>query len=202
MKTLASLGLLFITAATLNAAEPLLLRGETLPVLAAPTLKEALAPEWKIAHGTYEPKDGVLVCAEKPENKHVAVLWHEVAWNTGVIECEFRFDGARVLILGCDGKLPTGLAHVGRVVISPKQISLAEDSIKPSHTLAKQTADLASGQWHKLRFEWQGDEIAVRVNDVTVRTKHDYLRTEKTRSWIAVGGNSLSIRALKISGKP
>ena len=202
MCALGVLAVLFLIGIPLSAAEPLLLRGETLPMLAAPTLREPLAVEWKIAHGTYEPKDSVLVCAEKPENKHVAVLWHEVAWNTGVIECEFRFDGARVLIFGCDGKLPTGLAHVGRVVISPKQISLAEDSVKPSRTLAKHAADLASGKWHTLRFEWQGDQIAVRVNDVKVETKHDYLRTEKTRSWIAVGGNSLSIRALKISGKP
>jgi hypothetical protein len=161
---------------------------EDLPVLATPDFQSPLDATWKIAHGTYEPKDGVLVCAEKPENKHVAVLWHQVGWNSGVIECEFRFDGSKILILGCDGTTPKGLAHIGRVVIGPKMISIAEDSVKPSHTIAKAPADLKTGVWHRLSFAWSGDRISLKVNDLI--------------SWIAVGGQTASIRALKISGKP
>lgn len=178
-----------------------LLANETLPVLAAPDLKSPLDASWKIAHGTYEPKDGMLICAEKPENKHVAVIWHQVGWNSGVIECEFRFDGSKSLILGCDGNTAKGLTHVGRIAISPKQISIAEDSVKPSHTLAKLPADLKSGVWHKLRFEWKGDQIAMQVNELRLQAQHAYLSTDKTRSWIAVGGQTASLRALKISGK-
>lgn len=179
-----------------------LVTGETLPVLAAPDFKSPLDAAWKVVHGTYDSRDGVLVCAEKPEDKHVAVLWHQVGWSTGVIECEFRFDGSKSLILGCDGNTPRGLAHVGRVVITPVLISLAEDSVKPSHTLEKTPADLKSGQWHKLRFEWKGDQIAVTVNDLALQARHEYLRSDKTRSWIAVGGRTASIRSIKISGKP
>lgn len=175
---------------------------EDLPVLATPDFQSPLDATWKIAHGTYEPKDGVLVCAEKPENKHVAVLWHQVGWNSGVIECEFRFDGSKILILGCDGTTPKGLAHIGRVVIGPKMISIAEDSVKPSHTIAKAPADLKTGVWHRLSFAWSGDRISLKVNDLIVETVHPYLATGKTRSWIAVGGQTASIRALKISGKP
>ena len=175
---------------------------EDLPVLATPDFQSPLDATWKIAHGTYEPKDGVLVCAEKPENKHVAVLWHQMGWNSGVIECEFRFDGSKILILGCDGTTPKGLAHIGRVVIGPKMISIAEDSVKPSHTIAKAPADLKTGVWHRLSFAWSGDRISLKVNDLIVETVHPYLATGKTRSWIAVGGQTASIRALKISGKP
>jgi len=175
---------------------------EDLPVLAAPDLKSPLDATWKIAHGTYEPKDGVLVCAEKPENKHVAVLWHQVGWNSGVIECEFRFDGSKILILGCDGQTPKGLAHIGRVVITPKMISIAEDSLKPSHIIAKAPADLKSGEWHRLSFAWSGDRITLKVNDLAIDASHTYLASAKSRSWIAVGGQTASIRALKISGKP
>jgi len=39
------------------------LLAEELPVLAAPDFKSPLDSAWKIAHGTYEPMDGVLVCA-------------------------------------------------------------------------------------------------------------------------------------------
>lgn len=190
--------LLTLLCGHLSAAD---LVSETLPIVAAPDFKSPLDAPWKIVHGTYEPKDGVLVCAENPENKHVAVIWHQVGWNTGVIECEFRFDGSKSLILGCDGQTEKGLAHIGRVVITPKMISLADDAAKPSHTLAKEVADLASGQWHKLRFEWKGDQIAVRVNGIAIQAQHPYLATGKTRSWFAVGGQTASIRALKISGK-
>ena len=193
MKLLPLLALLAITGPLL-AEEP--------PVLASPDFKSPLGPAWKIAHGTYEPKDGVLVCAEKPENKHVAVLWHQVGWNSGVIECEFRFDGSKSLILGCDGTTPKGLAHIGRVVITPKMISIAEDSVKPSHTLAKAPADLQSGVWHHLTFAWSGDHITLKVNDLMVESAHAYLASAKSRSWIAVGGQTASIRALKISGRP
>lgn len=190
--------LLTLLCGHLSAAD---LVNETLPIVAAPDFKSPLDANWKIVHGTYEPKDGVLVCAEKPENKHVAVIWHQVGWNTGLIECEFRFDGSKSLIIGCDGQTEKGLTHVGRVVVTPKMISLADDATKPSHTLAKEAADLASGQWHKLRFEWKGDQIAVRVNDIAIQAQHPYLATGKTRSWFAVGGQAASIRALKISGK-
>ena len=189
-----------LLASSLAFADPLV-TGD-LPVVAAPDLKSPLDDKWKIAHGTYEPKDGVLICAEKPENKHVAVLWNLVGWNTGVIECEFRFDGSKSLIIGCDGTTPKGPAHVGRVSISPKQISLAEDSVKPSHIIAKLPADLKSGEWHKLRFEWLGDQIAIQLNDLKLQARHEYLATPKMRSWIAVGGQTAAIRALKISGKP
>lgn len=178
------------------------LLAEELPLLASPDFKTPLDASWKIAHGRYEPQEGVLVCAEKPENKHVAVLWHQVGWNTGVIEFEFRLDGSRSLIIGCDGTTTAGLTHVGRLVVTPKQISLAEDSVKPSRPLSKQPADLKSGVWHKLRLEWQGDHIVARINDLELSAKQAFLATPKTRSWIAVGGQTASLRSLKIRGKP
>ncbi len=190
----------FLALSFLALPSALLAAGDPLPVLAAPDFKTPLDSAWKIAHGRYEPKDGVLVCSELPENKHVAVLWHQIGWDTGVIECEFRFDGSRSLILGSDTAGPQGFTHVGRVVITPTQISLAEDSIKPSHTLAKIPATLAVGQWHTLRLEWRGDRLAVRVNALTLETQHAFFATAKARSWIAVGGQTTSIRALTIRG--
>lgn len=187
-------------ALALPAAEPLI--RENLPVLAEPDLRAPLSAEWKVVHGHYEARNGELVCAEKPEDKHVAVLWHLAGWNTGVIECEFRFDGARSLILGGDGQTAKGMAHIGRVVVTPKQISIAEDSVKPSRTLAKLAADLKPGVWHRLRFEWQGDRIALQVNGQTLQAGAPWLANPKTRSWIAVGGQTAALRALTVRGKP
>jgi hypothetical protein len=101
-----------------------------------------------------------------------------------------------------DGNTAAGLKHVGRFVVTPKQISIAEDSIKPSQTLAKLPADLKSGVWHKLHLEWNGDQIAIQLDELALQARHAFLATPKTRSWIAVGGQTASIRGLKISGKP
>jgi hypothetical protein len=172
-----------------------------LPVIAAPDFHSPLPVEWKIAHGTWEPKGGILSAAELPQNKHVAVIWHQVAWQQGIIECEFQFEGASTFIIGCDGNTAKGLKHIGRAVITPKMLSLAEDSAKPSAVLAKQPTELKPGQWHRLRMVWQGGKIILQVNDSRVEATHDYLASQKTRSWLAVGKEHLRVRALKISGK-
>ena len=172
-----------------------------LPIVATPDFKSPLPAEWKIAHGTWVPKEGILQAAELPENKHVAVIWHQVGWQQGVVECEFQFDGARTFIVGCDGMTTKGLKHIGRAVISPKMISIAEDSAKPSAVLAKQAVDLKAGVWHKLRFEWQGGKITLQVNDTRIEATHDYLTSHKTRSWLAVGHEHLRIRGFKILGQ-
>ena len=174
----------------------------TLPVLAAPDLRSPLDGKWKIAHGSYEPKEGVLVCAENPANKHVAVIWHLAGWNQGTVDMEFKLDGSKILIVGCDGDTPKGLSHIGRVVITPKLVSIADDAAKPSHTLAKAPCDLASGVWHKLHIAWSGDKIDATVNDAKVTAAYPYLASNKTRSWIAVGGQTASLRNIRICGRP
>jgi hypothetical protein len=177
-----------------------LVASAALPLLAAPDFKLPLGPHWQIAHGTYEPVDGVLVCAERPTDKHAGVLWHQVGWDTGVMECEFRFDGARNFILGCDSNGPRGFAHVGRAIITPQQICLAEDSVKPSHTLVKLAVNLSPGRWHHARLEWRGDRMVLEVDGAAVRTQHAFLATPKARSWLAVGGQTVAVRALTIRG--
>jgi len=176
------------------------LLAEELPVLAAPDFTSPLDASWKIAHGSYEPKEGVLVCAEKTENKHAAVLWHQVGWNTGVVEMEFRMDGSKVLILGCDGTTAAGLKHVGRFVVTPKQISIAEDSVKPSHTIATLPMAVKPNEWHKLHVEWQGDQMAAILDGKELRAQHPFLATKKARSWLAAG-KSVKVRKLTISGE-
>ena len=37
---------------------------------------------------------------ELPAEKHAAVLWHQVALQTGAVECEFMLDGGKTLIFG------------------------------------------------------------------------------------------------------
>lgn len=188
------LPLLFASVSRLAAAD--------LPVVAQPDLKSPLPAEWSIRHGTWDVKDGEMRVAELPENKHAAVLWHQVPLQSGRVECEFQFDGARVFILGCDGA-----RHIGRVVVQPKTLRLFDDTSEvkgkvPSTKLAEASLDLKPGQWYKLTYTWSGDEMTAKLGEASIKASHPNLGKKKARWWFAVGGASVSVRNIKVSGTP
>lgn len=129
-----------------------------------------------------------------PEQKHAAVLHHLVGLESAVIECEFRFDEAGAFLIGCDSD-----KHVGRVVIKPTGMDIAEDSVKPSHTIESLKAPVKVGEWHRLRVEWQGDRMAASLDGQEIRAQHSFLATPKARSWLALS-KTVQVRGLKISG--
>jgi len=192
------LGLLNLVAVSVSCAEPPkpLSPAGTLPVIAAPSLIEPLSAPWSVAHGTWTPENGVLNVVELPENKHVAVLHHKVGLESALVECEFRFDGPGVFLIGCDGG-----KHIGRVVVRPDGMSIAEDSAKPSHTLETLKAPVTAGGWHQLRVEWKGDSMVAALDGQEIRAQHPFLASPKSQSWLAVG-KTAQLRALKISGIP
>ena len=93
-------------------------------LVAQPDLKQPLGPEWNSPYGSWDVKDGELIIAEHPEDKHAAVLWHQVALQSAIIECEIQFEGGSGFLIGCDA--PN--RHVGRLVVTAKNAKLAEDS--------------------------------------------------------------------------
>ena len=187
--TLLATGLLLVGCAS----GPLLVEAEP-PVIVAPDLKSAFAEPWKIPHGEWKPVDGVLRMTEIPARKHVPVLQHWVGLKTAVIELDFRQDVPTTFYIGCDAD-----KHVGRVVITPKEVHIAEDSVKPSHILARIPLETVKGQWRHVRVEWTGDRMAVRIDGQELSAQHPFLATPKTRSWIA-GAKSAEVRNLVIKG--
>jgi hypothetical protein len=177
------------------ASGPLLVEAEP-PVIVAPDLKSAFAEPWKIPHGEWKPDGGVLRMTEIPARKHVPVLQHWVGLKTAVIELEFRQDAPTTFYIGCDAE-----KHVGRVVITPKEVTIAEDSVKPSHILARMPLEPIKGQWRHVRVEWTGDRMAVRIDGKELQARHPFLATPKTRSWIA-GAKSAEVRNFIIKGVP
>lgn len=185
------------TAAFADDAKSLLIQPGK--VVAQPDLKQPLGAEWKAVKGTWEPKDGELVCAEVPADKHSAVLWHQVGLQSAVIECEFLFDGGKVFIIGCD----TDKKHVGRVTITPKLARITEDAsaVKgktPPKTLAEAALDLKPGQWYPARLEWTGDKMAARVAGKELRGENEKLSVPKARWWFAVGGAKVRVKNVKV----
>lgn len=172
---------------------PLLVQEEP-PVVVAPDLNSPFGEPWKIPHGEWKPDGGVLRMTEIPARKHVPVLQHWVGLKTAVIELEFRQDVPAIFYVGCDAE-----KHVGRVVISPGSVLIAEDSVKPSHILARMPLETVKGQWRHIRVEWTGDRMAVRIDGKELSASHPFLATPKTRSWIA-GAKAAEVRNFVIRG--
>jgi len=182
-------------------AKPLLNQpGKT---ISAPDLKEPLGSEWSIAKGKWELADGILAVTNIPDQNHIPVL-HLATGPTPLIwECEFKFNNGKAFLVGCDA----AAKHCGRVVIAPKSFKIAEDSTEvkgktPSDTLKETTVDLKSGDWHTLRVEYAGDQLAARLDGQDLTAQHPYLATPKVRWWFAAA-DGVQIRNVRVTeGQP
>ncbi|HRH94856.1 MAG TPA: hypothetical protein PLB55_02925 [Prosthecobacter sp.] len=194
--TLALAALLAVSSFTFAGDAKPLLHEHALPMLAAPDFKGPLDASFSIAKGRWTPEGGVLSVLDLPEEKHIPVLHHKVGLASATIEVEFLIEGPGSFLVGCDSD-----KHVGRVVINAAGLSIAEDSVKPSHTIAKLPMAVRPNEWHKLRVEWKGDQMAASLDGQELRAQHAFLATPKARSWLAAG-KSVKVRNLKISGSP
>jgi hypothetical protein len=198
MKSLPAIALLLLVTPTLaEEAKPLLVQPGK--VVAQPDLKEPLGAEWSVRKGTWDLKDGEFVVAEVPAEKHSAVLWHQVALQSAVIDCEFLFDGASGFLIGCD----SANKHVGRLVITRKSAKISEDStevkgVHPGQTLGETKLDLKTGEWYPVHFEWTGDKMAARIDGKEIQGQHPTFSTVKARWWFAVGGAKMRVRNVKV----
>lgn len=195
MKPFAALFVFLTVAASAQTDKPLL-HERTLPSVAAPSLKEPLPAPFNTVKGKWTIENGTLKVTNLPQEKHIPVLHHNVGLRAAIIECEFRFDGPGPFLIGCDAA-----KHVGRVVVNATSLSIAEDSIAPSHTIAKLPLKVKPDEWHQLRVEWKGDEMAARLDGKELRAQHAHLGTPKSRTWLAAG-QDVKIRNLKINGEP
>jgi hypothetical protein len=171
-----------------------MLNEQPLPSLAAPSFKEALGADWNVARGKWVPDAGVLHMIDIPEQKHVPVLHHKIGLSAAVIELDFRQNAPGGFLVGCDST-----KHVARVVVTPTALSIAEDSVAPSHTIATTKVTAKQGEWHHLRVEWKGDEMAANLDGVELKAKHPFIATEKARSWLA-GTKSADVKNFTING--
>ena len=198
---LASICLLFPLAQPLSASEPLLLRS-TQKVITQPDFKQPLGPEWSTGKGKWEPAEGTLKVTDIPDEHHIPVLHLATGQVDLIWECEFLFNAGKSFLVGCDAQ-----KHVGRVVIGPKSFKICEDSTEvkgktPSHTLTETGVDLKADEWHKLRVESFGDQIAARLDGVELVAQHAYLATPKVRWWFAAA-DTVQIRNVRITeGQP
>ena len=190
--------LLVVSTCLADDAKPLFIAAGKL--IAQPDLKSPLGPEWWVAKGTWQAKDGVLTGTIIAEENHAAVLQLATKAPEVVWECEFRLRDAKVFYVGFDG----ADHHVGRVIVTPAKAKLCEDStevkgVSPVHTLTETAVELKPDDWQHLRVEQTGEKLAARLNDVELQAEHPYLSTPKTRWWFAVGGGTAEMRNVRVS---
>lgn len=190
---LTALLLSFTLPALARDEQPIIL-SETPALIAEPDLKTPLDETFRVAHGEWTPVNGEISVVNIPEEKHIPVLHHLVGLESAVIELEFQFAGPGNILVGCDSD-----KHIGRVVINAAGMSIAEDSVKPSHTIATLKVEAKPEKWHRLRVEWTGDKMAASLNGKDLSAEHPYLATAKKRSWLAAG-DGVKIRNLRFSG--
>ena len=192
MKTIFAFAGLILSVGYLHAAEA--------TIVAQPDLNGPLPKEWLARVGTWNVEHGEISAAEIPTDKHAAVLWHQVPMQAGAVDCEFKFDGAKVFILGCDGQ-----KHIGRLVITTKGMTLVDDSTevkgKSSGTkLAEAKLDLKPGEWYPLHYEWSGERMAAKIGELgSIEATNANLSKKKERWWFAVGGEKMKIRSVKVT---
>ena len=167
-------------------------------VISAPDFKQPLSSEWSVAKGKWEPANGVLAVTNIPDQNHIPVLHLTTGPVNVVWECEFKFNAGKAFLVGCDGQ-----KHVGRVVIGPKNFKICEDSTEvkgkvPSHTLNETPVDLKSDDWHTLRVDYAGDQMAARLDGKDLFAQHAYLATPKVRWWFAAA-DGVEIRNVRVA---
>jgi len=172
-------------------------------VISLPDLTQPLGSEWSVGKGKWDVADGLLTVTDIPEEMHIPVLHLATGPVPVILECEFRYNAGKSFLVGFDG----AAKHCGRVVINLKKATLCEDSTEvkgktPSHVLAEMPVDLNPDDWQKLRVEYAGEKLAIRLNGQELRAEHPYLGMPKVRWWFAAQ-SGVQVRNVRVSeGQP
>jgi hypothetical protein len=152
---------------------------------------------WQSGKGRWEMKDGVLVGAEKPDEKHGAMLTKPgLAFHDAAVQVSFRLDGARAFTLDANAK--------GRIIA----VSISSTSLKLTRSLEggdrMEVLDtvplkLEPGTWHTLLLEMQGKEVVASIDGKeAVFGAGERIDVDKTSVQLRVGGESAAFKDLSV----
>jgi hypothetical protein len=165
----------------------------------------SVAPQWRIAKGSWKIVDGAWQGAEIPADMHGAVARYPLAFTDGVLEFDFRLDGAKGISLSInDAK-----GHVCRLSIRPTGFQVTKDDHDhggPDRrvVLADEQRPLQSGAWYHARVELAGPKMTAQIGDAAepgrkVGGEHAMLGVTKANFGFTVSGSSASFKNLKVS---
>lgn len=160
----------------------------------------SVAKSWRVAKGEWKIVDGAWQGAELPADKHGAVARYPLEFTDGVIEFDFRLDGAKGISLS----LNDAKGHVARLSINPAGFQLTKDDHDhegPDRrvVLEKKTISFAPGSWHHVRVEFAGPRMTARIDDVEAGGEHEQIAVKKVNFGFTVAGQSASFKNLRVT---
>ena len=161
---------------------------------------QALSAEWKHPKGTWTVADGVLKGVELADDKHAAVVRHELKAHDLVAQFSFKFDGGKQTAFSVNDVK----GHVCRVQITPTGFGLMRD--KPSKTsdekaavLDRVSTPIKSGEWHTMVVEIRSKEMVASVDGAQVAFGANAgIDVDKTNFGFPVSGDSISIAHVRV----
>jgi hypothetical protein len=159
-----------------------------------------LSTAWRVAKGKWEIKDGAVRGIELADEKHAAVLRHDLPVHNLVAEFSFRFDGGKGFSFG----LNSSTGHVCRAKIMPTLLQVTRD--KPNEKSTEKTAvldtqilEIKPGEWHTALIEVGGKTIVATIDGKIVAFgSHDAIDVDKTIFSFPVIGESVSFKAIRV----
>jgi hypothetical protein len=125
-----------------------------------------------------------------------------------VVECKFKFDGAKTFHVGFDpasGELPGRKGHLVNVILTEKSIVIQKPADKENaeikaKQLGKADVKLGDKDWHTLRVATVGGKIqAILDGKQAVEGEDPELKVKKPAVVFRVGGESVSLKSVVIS---
>jgi hypothetical protein len=173
------------------------------------TFSSSVDPKWRVAKGDWKIVDGAWRGAELPADKHGAVARRPLSFTDGVIEFDFRLDGAKGISLSInDAK-----GHVCRLAIRPTGFTVTKDDHDHDGpdkraVLANDERAFATGTWYHARVELAGRKMTARIDEGSrssdgsagrvVGGEHEMIAVPKANFGLTVAGATASFRNLKV----
>jgi hypothetical protein len=165
-----------------HAAEPKLLLEEP--------FTDPLSEDWFWGLGTWTAKDGVLRGFESGPRRHGPAKVRRVLLKDAAIEVEFRLERAARMI-GIGFNRPQGHGHLVAFVITPDIIRIIghpKEGETVDYVRKENAKGLPTDVWHKVRLEFKGENLSVKLGDETFIATHPSIAEEKHT--FSLGGDS------------
>ena len=154
---------------------------------------------WRLKPGKWEFVDGAMKGSEVAADKHGAVARFPMKFQNVVIQYEVRLDGTRATTLSVnDAK-----EHVCRVLINPTGFTAQKDDHDhegpdKAEVFGKVTLPIKAGEWKTVVLEIVGEEMVAHIDGKAVAGSNPLIGIEKANFGFTVGGESASVRNLRV----
>jgi hypothetical protein len=173
-------------------------RPESLPAKGQPGWHGGIG-EWRIEGGVLTEKDEKP--SEKRPNGHEAVCEHVTEAGDVVITAEFKLGGSPQVGFVCRDTLNPN-NHLGRVLITPKGLSLLKMSgiSKETRREVLQTIEtpMDPDAWHSILIEISGDRWQARVGPHLLSARHERFKDLKGRIGMVARGEGAQFRNVAV----